>query len=231
MWSKQITNDNNSLHQFFKTKIQKYLHITEPELSLLRLMIRMIGGRAMKVENIQNKFPNINRLNKDDQLVLLMEEYGDMVIRLAYTYVKQKQMAEDIAQEVFISCYKHLNLFQKNSSYKTWIYRITVNKCKDIVRSWSFKNIYYKDIIRSRIKSESKSLENKLISWEENQFIFQKVLSLPIKLREVIILHYYEDLSINEIAELLCFSPNTVKTRLHRARKQLKSLFEGGKYL
>jgi len=180
----------------------------------------------MKVKNIQDKFPELNRLTREDQLVWLMEEYGDMVIRLAYTYVKQKQLAEDIAQEVFISCYKHLNHFQKNASYKTWIYRITVNKCKDIVRSWSFKNIYYKDIIRARIKSETKSLDNKLVALEENEIIFQKVLSLPIKLREVIILHYYEDLSIKEISELLGFNSNTVKTRLHRARKQLRCLIE-----
>ncbi|MGV3466109.1 MAG: sigma-70 family RNA polymerase sigma factor, partial [Heyndrickxia sp.] len=165
--------------------------------------------------------------SKDEQLSWLMEEYGDMVIRLAYTYVKQKQLAEDIAQEVFINCYKHLNKFQKNSSYKTWIYRIAVNKCKDVVSSWSFKNIYYRDIIRTRIKAEAKSLDRELVALEENEFIFQKVLSLPIKLREVVILHYYEDLSINEIAELLSFNANTVKTRLHRARKQLKSIFEG----
>jgi RNA polymerase sigma factor (sigma-70 family) len=95
------------------------------------------------LENIVN--PNLNEitnLSKEDQIVWLMEEYGDMVIRLAFTYVKQKQLAEDISQEVFISCYKNLTTFQNKSSYKTWIYRITVNKCKDLLRSWSFKNLF-----------------------------------------------------------------------------------------
>ncbi|WP_257988185.1 sigma-70 family RNA polymerase sigma factor [Bacillus sp. V33-4] len=74
-------------------------------------------------------------LSREDRLVWLMEEYGKSVVRLAYTYVRQKQLAEDIAQEVFIKCYKNLNMFRNESSYKTWIYRITVNKCKDVMKS------------------------------------------------------------------------------------------------
>ncbi|PLT31113.1 RNA polymerase subunit sigma [Peribacillus deserti] len=155
-----------------------------------------------------------------------MEEYGDMIVRLAYTYVKQKQAAEDISQEVFISCYNSLDRFQKRAAYKTWLYRITVNKCKDYVNSWSFKHIHYKDYFSS-ILMRGTSKDSEGLDREEKEIIFKKVLSLPIKLREVIILHYYEELSVNEISSLLAINANTVKTRLHRARKQLKGLFEG----
>ena len=166
---------------------------------------------------------DINRLTKEEQLSWLMEEYGDMVVRLAFTYVKQKQMAEDISQEVFINCFKGIETFENKATYKTWLYRITVNKCKDYFRSWSYRNISYQDLFRSILPSGEKSVERNLVEKEENEIIFEKVLALPIKLREVIILQYYEELTINEISELLGIKSNTVKTRLHRAKKVLQS--------
>ncbi|MBY0147378.1 sigma-70 family RNA polymerase sigma factor [Neobacillus niacini] len=164
-----------------------------------------------------------DQLTKEDKLSWLMDEYGDMVVRLAFTYVKQKQIAEDISQEVFISCYKNLETFQNKSSYKTWLYRITVNKCKDYFRSWSHRNISYQDFFRSIFPSGEKSIESNILDKEERELIFERVLKLPIKLREVIILQYYEELTINEITELLGLNSNTVKTRLHRAKKLLQS--------
>ena len=166
-------------------------------------------------------------LSKDELLTWLMEEYGDMVIRLAFTYVKQKQLAEDLSQEVFISCYHHLEAFQNKSSYKTWIYRITVNKCKDMLRSWSYKNITYKDYLVSMFKTGSISTEAKVVDAQEREAIFEQVLNLPVKLREVIILFYYEELSIHEIADTLNLNDNTVKTRLRRGRNTLKIKMTG----
>lgn len=164
-----------------------------------------------------------NQITKEEMLHRLMEEYGDMVIRLAYTYVKQKELAEDISQEVFISCYKNLETFRNKSTYKTWLYQITVNKCKDHFRRWSYRNISYHDFIRSVFASGDKSVESNIVDKENQEMIFEKVLSLPIKYREVIILHYYEALSINDISDLLGSNSNTVKTRLHRARNLLGS--------
>ncbi|MDQ0971761.1 RNA polymerase sigma factor (sigma-70 family) [Neobacillus niacini] len=164
----------------------------------------------------------IHELTKEDQLSWLMEEYGDMVVRLAFTYVKQKQLAEDISQEVFVSCYKSLETFQNKASYKTWLYRITVNKCKDYFRTWSYRNISYQDFFRSIFPSGGQSVEEEILEGEEKEIIFEKVLALPIKLREVIILQYYEELTVNEISELLGLNSNTVKTRLHRAKKLLQ---------
>ncbi|QOR68094.1 sigma-70 family RNA polymerase sigma factor [Cytobacillus suaedae] len=180
----------------------------------------------MHVKAIQINSPSlsdVNHLSKEAKLEWLMEEYGDMVMRLAYTYVKQKQLAEDISQEVFISCYKNLDGFQHKSSYKTWVYRITVNKCKDAIGSWSSRNIHYKDILSSIFTSGTKSTEDSLIEFEENEEVFHRVLELPVNYREVIILYYYEELTIEEISVLLRIKINTVKSRLHRARAALKS--------
>lgn len=179
----------------------------------------------MLVEKIETTTASsqFDQLSKEEQLSWLMEEYGDIVLRLAFTYVKQKQLAEDISQEVFISCYKSLDTFQHKASYKTWLYRITVNKCKDYFRSWSYKNIRYQDFFRSIFPTEGQSVESEILEGEEKENIFEQVLTLPIKLREVIILQYYEELSVNEIAELLDLKSNTVKTRLHRAKKLLRN--------
>ncbi|MGP7817367.1 sigma-70 family RNA polymerase sigma factor [Niallia sp. 01092] len=165
--------------------------------------------------NKENK-ETISHLSKNEKLVWLMDQYGDMVIRLAYTYVKKKEAAEDISQEVFVSCYKHLDEFKENASYKTWIYRITVNKCKDVLKSWHFRNIFNKDTTKLLSPIPVKE------SVERNEDIFNKVLALPVKYREVIILYYYEDISIREISDLLGVKSNTVKTRLHRGRNALK---------
>ncbi len=182
---------------------------------------KAMGG--IEILNEMNLHSSPHQLTKEEQLQLLMEEYGDMVMRLAYTYVKQKELAEDISQEVFISCYKNLETFQNRATYKTWLYRITVNKCKDYFRSWSFRNLQYQNLIRSVFNHREKSVESNIVEKENQERIFETVLSLPIKFREVVILHYYEDLSINEMSELLAVNSNTVKTRLYRARKLLGS--------
>ncbi|MGR9050667.1 sigma-70 family RNA polymerase sigma factor [Halobacillus faecis] len=168
------------------------------------------------------------RSTDKEVLVDLMESYGDMVVRIAFTYVKDQQLAEDLAQDVFIRCYQHLHTFEHRSSYKTWVYRITVNHCKDHVRSWSFRNLIPFEPMKMEKGKETNSISDQLLKEEENQVLFQKVLKLSVKLREVIIFYYYEELSVEEVAELLGVNVNTVKTRLHRARSSLKRMLKGG---
>ncbi|MYL70444.1 sigma-70 family RNA polymerase sigma factor [Halobacillus litoralis] len=170
----------------------------------------------------------MKRRTDKEILVDLMESYGDMVVRVAFTYVKDQQLAEDLAQEVFIRCYQHLHTFEHRSSYKTWVYRITVNHCKDHVRSWSFRNLIPFEPMKIEKGDQSHSVSEEILKEEENQVLFQKVLKLSLKLREVIIFYYYEELSVEEIADLLSVNVNTVKTRLYRARNSLKRMLKGG---
>lgn len=183
----------------------------------------MIEKEKKQVEIISSE------LSKEERLEWLMNEYGKNVARLAFTYTKQKQLSEDIAQEVFIKCYEHLSNFRNESSYKTWIYRITVNLCKDKLRSWAYRNIVLTDFFM-KTKSTNKSPETELIGLENKQLLSGKILSLPVKYREVIILYYYEEMSYSQISELLNISLQTIKSRLHRARLLLKKLLEGSKY-
>lgn len=172
-----------------------------------------------------SKSEPLNYLNREEKLKWLMKTYGNDVIRIAYTYLKQKQLAEDVAQDVFIKCYEKMDSFRNESSYKTWLIRITVNRCKDILKSWSFKNLYFTNYFNP--KQAYSSLEHQCLGGEENEFISKRVIELPVKLREVIILFYYQEFSIDEISDLLMIKPNTVKTRLHRGRIKLKESFGG----
>jgi RNA polymerase sigma-70 factor, ECF subfamily len=165
--------------------------------------------------------------NNKEKLNYLMDQYGDMVIRLAYTYVRSEQAAEDIAQEVFLKCYEKLKDFRGDSSYKTWLYKITVNKCKDYKKAWTFRNIFVTDVISTFQKNSNDSIDQELFIKETKHEISINVLSLPVKYREIIILYYYEHLSLSEISHLLHININTIKSRLSRGKKMLEKPLKG----
>ncbi|WP_331281070.1 sigma-70 family RNA polymerase sigma factor [Bacillus sp. EB01] len=192
-------------------------------------------GLRLKFERVwkmlrkkKSDYMEVEFSSKEETLEWLMNEYGRSVVRLAFTFMKKEQLAEDIAQEVFIKCYEKLDTFRNESSYKTWIYRITVNLCKDRLKSWSYKNIIIAELL-SKKSTNFKTPESELINVENQKALSVNVLSLPIKYREINILYYYEELTYNQIAELLNISLQTVKSRLHRARLLLKKMIEGGK--
>lgn len=168
--------------------------------------------------------PPPNSLNREETLKWLMQTYGNDVVRIAFTYLKQKELAEDVAQDVFIKCYEKLDTFRNESSYKTWLIRITVNRCKDVLKSWQYKNLFITDFFKPNQQSIVDA--NHQVN-QENELISKQVIKLPVIYREVIILFYYQDLSIEEISELLKINSNTVKTRLHRGRQKLKESLEG----
>lgn len=159
-----------------------------------------------------------------------MNEYGELLIRLAYTYVKDVHVAEDIIQDVFLKVYEKGDKFRYESSFKTYIYRITINRCKDHLKSWSFRNIFFTDK-RWSVEETNESAENMMIRFEEDYELGEEVLSLPIKYREVLILRYYQDYSVTEVSAILGISENTVNTRLRRAKERIKNnllVKEGG---
>ncbi|MGM0806907.1 MAG: sigma-70 family RNA polymerase sigma factor [Bacillota bacterium] len=181
---------------------------------------------------MEKRLPNHDgSLSRDELLIWLMDEYGKRLVRLAFMYVKNEQLAEDIVQDVFEKCYKNLDRFQKKSSYKTWLYQITVNSCKDKLKSWSYRNMIFMDFFSFQAESKERSLEEKVLLLEEHKQLSNEVLALPIKLREVLIFYYYEQLKTDDIANLIKISPNTVKSRLRRGREVLKNKLDRGDFL
>jgi RNA polymerase sigma factor (sigma-70 family) len=169
---------------------------------------------------------NVNPENKDAWFEKVMDEYGDRLTKLSYNYTKDWSLAEDIVQDVFITCYKEYENIDKVVSFKAWIFRVTINKCKDLLKSSIFKRVVTNSNLLTLTKSSELSLEMSIVKSSEEEFLSTCVLALPIKYREVITLYYYEELSIEEISEILKINRNTIKTRLNRARMKLKALME-----
>ncbi|MBA5850388.1 sigma-70 family RNA polymerase sigma factor [Clostridium sp. cel8] len=161
----------------------------------------------------------------EKELERLMNSYGNDVLRTAFMYLKDKHLAEDVFQEVFIKVYKNFHKFNGQSSEKTWIIAITINTCRDILRSsWikrvlRFQDPEYKIL---NIKENSIDIDNKAISNIENQDLLKQVMDLPKKYKEVILLYYYQELSTREISKILNVPEGTVRSRLYRARELLK---------
>lgn len=171
---------------------------------------------------------NIKRKEPENmQLEQFIREHGEELLRLAYTYVKNREAAEDVVQDVLLKAYEQREQFRGGSTYRTYLYRMTINRSYDYLRSWSYKNTVLTNKIQ-QIFQGTKSSEQQVIDLSENKRLGQAVFELPVKYREVIILYYYKELKIDEIAHLLSCTDNTVKTRLRRGREKLKSQIEGG---
>lgn len=152
-----------------------------------------------------------------------METHLLKVYRLCYWLVKDKTAAEDICQDVFLKAYKHLDSFRGDSKLETWLYRIAVNEAKRYVRSWTFRHLLYFAQPKS---GESTDIESQVIKKDGEAKVGKHVDALPFKYRQVIILHYYEELEAEDIASILGITQGAVYTRLHRARQRLKTFMQ-----
>lgn len=166
------------------------------------------------------------KINKDVLLYQLMQKYGSELKRIAYLYVNDQVECEDIIQEVFISCYQNLDQFRNEASYKTWLIRITINKCKDYRKRWSIKNLIFKPAINPL--NTSQSIEEEYIQQLNSDEIVEQIASLSGKYKEVLILYYYQEMNMKEISDVLNISVNTVKSRLLRGKDALKRKIERG---
>ncbi|WP_033541307.1 sigma-70 family RNA polymerase sigma factor [Planococcus sp. CAU13] len=161
----------------------------------------------------------MEKREKDRLLTEAMDEYGHYLVRLAYSFVKERTKAEDIVQDVFIRYYINLDNFEGRSSVKTFLYRITVNECHNHFRSWAHRKIELTNKLSPLLPGKN-SAEDMALASEKSSKVADAVARLPLKYREVLWLHYYAELSVKEIGEVLNVSGNTVKTRLVRGRQQ-----------
>lgn len=142
--------------------------------------------------------------------------YARTVAKTAYAYTKNTADAEDISQEVFLTLYSRSESFESEEHLKAWLLRVTINKCKDHLKSaWMSRRSELSDTLQS--------------ASEEKHPLLDALLTLPEKYKIPLHLHYYEGYSIAEIAEIIDTKPATVGTRLARGREKLKEVL-GGDY-
>lgn len=162
----------------------------------------------------------------DELIDEIMNKYGQEILQLAYSYVKNKEIAEDLTQEIFVKCYKSLHTYEGKAKFRTWLWRIAANHCKDYLKSWYNKHVIPTDYEPAFNTVLGESIEQKVIRNEEDDQLAEAVMDLPVKHREVIYLFYFEELSIKEISAVIQVKENTVKTRLKRAKELLKKRLE-----
>ncbi len=161
----------------------------------------------------------------EEEMQRLMDTYGNDVLRTSYMYLKDMHKAEDAFQEVFIKVFNKFDSFRGDSSEKTWIIKITINVCRDILRSSWLKRVLLTD--RFVEQKSSPDIAGRIIRKDENKLLFDEVMSLPEAFREVIILYYYHGCDTKEAGEILNTAEGTVRSRLHRAREMLKGRLGG----
>ncbi|WP_121616696.1 sigma-70 family RNA polymerase sigma factor [Virgibacillus halodenitrificans] len=172
----------------------------------------------------------MDKSEKDDILEKVMIEHGNELVRLAFSYVKDKETAKDLVQNSFIKCYKNIDSFRYDSQIKTWLSRITINECKDYLRSRNYKMERIKYFIKNTARTVLPSTEKTVLDKYKGKEIKDTIFSLPKVYREVVYLYYYDSLTTEEIADVLDIPVNTVKTRLRRAKQRLKPMLKEAKF-
>lgn len=155
--------------------------------------------------------------NMEDYLTSLMDNYGNSVFRMCYAYLKDYQLAEDVAQETFIRVYQHYGEYHNQSSVKTWIIQIAINLCKNHMRTH-----WWKDRLQQVFLETEEAVTENYDSVLNGQLILEEIGKLSPKYKEVILLYYYQEFKISEIAKILNVKESTIKARLVRAREKLK---------
>lgn len=146
-----------------------------------------------------------------------IDRYADLVRRVCMIHLKNHADTEDIFQTVFLKYVTGTTEFEGEEHEKAWFIRVTINACKDLLRSF----------FRSRTVSLDDLLEQPDQVPEDHREVLEAVLALPDKYRDVVYLHYYEGYTAPEIGTILHKNPNTVYTLLTRARDELRKMLGG----
>ncbi|MDR3765725.1 MAG: sigma-70 family RNA polymerase sigma factor [Butyricicoccus sp.] len=156
-------------------------------------------------------------MRSEQEVNAAIERYSDTVRRLCMIHLKNHADTEDIFQTVFLKYVLSSVSFESEEHEKAWFIRVTLNACKDLLKSF----------FRNHTVSIDEVLEQPAALQEDNREVLQAVLSLPQKYKDVIYLHYYEGYTAPEMSKLLGKNVNTIYTLLTRARQMLKEKLGG----
>ena len=192
----------------------------------------MVDKQSKKETNREADLALVRRAKRGDYRAfdLLVLKYQSRLVSIAFKYVKEIQLAEDISQEAFIKAYKAIDSFREESAFYTWLYRITANTAKNYLVS--------KGRRRESSISELSTLENEeqfviashdspdeiLLAQELRNTLFNALSSLPEDTRTALSLREFEGLNYEEIANIMNCPVGTVRSRIFRGREALEDL-------
>lgn len=150
-----------------------------------------------------------------------VRRYSGMILRLCFTYSLGRADAQDICQNVFLKLLQSDRRFDSEGETRAFIIRITINECKDVLKSgWRRRSVPLDELIEREVPFLP----------EENTGVLAAVQRLPVKYREAVYLYYYEGYNAEEIAAMVGAKPAAVRQRLARAREKLRKELEGSGY-
>lgn len=170
----------------------------------------------------------------------IVDRYKDRIFNITVRFTNGHCDSQDLAQEIFLLVYRNLASFRGQSSFSTWLYRLSVNRCLDWCRKNKqnqthvlhpiCKKEFREDFI-SQIPTELDTPEKILLKKEQDRNLHQAIALLPEKYKAVVIMYHFQELSYKEMGDILHLPVRTVETHLYRAKQRLKELLiqqEGG---
>ncbi len=156
----------------------------------------------------------------EETFTRMVGQYQVALKRMCYLYLHDRTAAEDAVQETFLKAYKHMDTFRSESKERTWLMSIAINTCRDMNRSAWLRHT------ERRVTPEELSIAAPERD-EDALALAQAIRSLPPRHMDVILLYYYQDMTIQEVAEALHAAPSTIAKRLQQARDKLRLSLDG----
>ena len=156
--------------------------------------------------------------NREERLTRMVEQYQSALLTMCYAYLHEREMAEDAVQETFLKAYKAMDSFRGACKEKTWLTSIAINVCRNMRKSTWFirmnRNITPEDV--------------PIAAWDhydqDAADLAAAIQQLPAKQKEVILLYYYQELTMPEIAKIVGVTPSTISKRLKKAHSKLQGV-------
>lgn len=156
----------------------------------------------------------------EETIEALMRSHSTAILRTCFVMLRDAHLAEDAMQETFVKAFKALSSFRGDSRTETWLMRIAINTCKDMLRGRWFRFVDRRKALED--------LPEASVPFEANDdTLIKEVMALPSKYRAAILMTYYWNLPATEAAEALGIAPSTLYVYVSRARKMLKTRLEG----
>lgn len=155
---------------------------------------------------------------REAELERMMQAYGNLLAGLCTGLLRDRDLAQDVVQETFVRAWRRMDDLRCVQSEKAWLTRIALNLCRDQQRTRWFRSVIRDETLLDQIPAPETS---------DHSEVLEAVGRLPQRLREVIMLHYYENLDAPEMAQILGITPSAVYRRLRQARGKLQILLKG----
>lgn len=180
----------------------------------------------------------LRRLRDRDERAFreLVEAHRDRVFNISYRMLGNREEAQDVAQEVFITVFKTIETFREEAKFSTWLYRVTVNHCKNRIKYLSRRHDRDRDQLDDDVQATNGAIAtpvraaqpDRALEGMQNEVLLEAAIkTLDEDQRTVIILRDVEELSIEDICDITGLADGTVKSRLHRARLALRKKLQG----